>query len=166
MRKILVSLFCVATLAACAQPGGQGVAPPGETGTNETTEGPEGGGTGGPASAPPGQDAGKPAAPLSGVILAGVLSGPAGAALDQADEAALDHTTQNALETKPTNQPVQWANPDTGHYGTIMSVRTYQPHPGNLCREFQQTVVVGGQRQQAYGTACRQPDGVWKIQQS
>ena len=160
MRKILVSLFCAATLAACAHPGGQGAAPPGEAGTNETLAGPQG--VGNPAGVQPG----RPAIAPSGVVLAGVLSGPAGAALDQADEETLDRTTQNALETKPTNQPVQWANPDTGHYGTIMSVRTYQPHPGNLCREFQQTVVVGGQRQQAYGTACRQPDGVWKIQQS
>jgi len=24
-------------------------------------------------------------------------------------------------------------------------------------------VIVGGQEEQAYGTACRQPDGSWKI---
>ena len=31
------------------------------------------------------------------------------------------------------------------------------------CREFQQTIMIGGQPQQAYGTACRQQDGTWKI---
>jgi hypothetical protein len=31
------------------------------------------------------------------------------------------------------------------------------------CREFQQTITVGGQTQEAYGTACRQSDGSWKI---
>jgi len=31
------------------------------------------------------------------------------------------------------------------------------------CREFQQTVIVGGQPQQGYGTTCQQPDGSWQI---
>jgi hypothetical protein len=31
------------------------------------------------------------------------------------------------------------------------------------CREFEQTIMIGGQPQQAYGTACRQQDGTWKI---
>jgi len=31
------------------------------------------------------------------------------------------------------------------------------------CREFQDTVIVGGVRQQAYGTTCQQPDGSWRI---
>jgi len=33
--------------------------------------------------------------------------------------------------------------------------------PGGQCREFQTTVIVGGQPQPAYGTACLQPDGSW-----
>jgi hypothetical protein len=31
------------------------------------------------------------------------------------------------------------------------------------CREFQQTVMVGGQPQAGYGTTCLQPDGSWQI---
>jgi hypothetical protein len=31
------------------------------------------------------------------------------------------------------------------------------------CREFQTTTLVNGQPQPSYGTACRQPDGAWKI---
>lgn len=31
------------------------------------------------------------------------------------------------------------------------------------CREFQNTVVVGGKPQQAYGTTCQQADGSWQI---
>lgn len=34
---------------------------------------------------------------------------------------------------------------------------------GQDCREYQQTVMVGGQPSPAYGTACRQADGSWKI---
>ena len=31
------------------------------------------------------------------------------------------------------------------------------------CREFQQTITVGGETQEAYGTTCQQPDGRWKV---
>jgi len=31
------------------------------------------------------------------------------------------------------------------------------------CREFQDTVIVGGVKQPAYGTTCQQPDGSWRI---
>lgn len=31
------------------------------------------------------------------------------------------------------------------------------------CREFQQEIIVGGQRQQGYGTACQNPDGSWQL---
>lgn len=31
------------------------------------------------------------------------------------------------------------------------------------CREYQQTVTIGGTTQQGHGTACLQPDGSWQI---
>jgi hypothetical protein len=31
------------------------------------------------------------------------------------------------------------------------------------CREYQSTAVIDGQPQQTVGTACRQPDGTWRI---
>lgn len=34
-----------------------------------------------------------------------------------------------------------------------------------VCREFQQTISVSGDTQQAHGSACRQPDGSWQIVQ-
>ena len=167
MRKVLISALCVVTLAACAQPGQQGYAPPGEVGLNKTTGGAlVGAGLGGLAGSQLGHGSGKLATTALGVVLGGLLGGSVGASLDRADQTALNQSTQNALESAPTNQPVQWRNPDNGHYGTVVPVRTYQPSPGQYCREFQQTVVIGGQSQQAYGTACRQPDGTWQIQQS
>ena len=167
MRKVLISALCVVTLAACAQPGQPGYAPPGEAGMNKTTGGAlVGAGLGGLAGSQLGHGSGKVATTALGVVLGGLLGGSVGASLDRADQAALDRSTQQALESTPANQPMQWSNPDNGHYGTIVPVRTYQPAPGQFCREFQQTVIIGGQSQQAYGTACRQPDGTWKIQNS
>lgn len=37
------------------------------------------------------------------------------------------------------------------------------PPPSQNCREFQQTISVGGQVQQAYGMACQQADGTWQL---
>lgn len=37
--------------------------------------------------------------------------------------------------------------------------------PPQSCREFNTSVMVGGAPQRAYGTACLQPDGSWRIQQ-
>ena len=31
------------------------------------------------------------------------------------------------------------------------------------CREYTQTLKIGNALQQAYGTACRQPDGSWQL---
>ena len=46
---------------------------------------------------------------------------------------------------------------------TVTPTRTYKDDSGTYCREYQTTVTVGGEEQKAYGTACRQPDGQWKI---
>jgi surface antigen len=40
----------------------------------------------------------------------------------------------------------------------------YEPQPN--CREFTAAVTVGGQPQQAFGQACQQPDGTWRIPES
>ena len=34
---------------------------------------------------------------------------------------------------------------------------------GVYCREYAQSVTIGGKRQPSYGTVCRQPDGSWKF---
>ncbi len=39
----------------------------------------------------------------------------------------------------------------------------FQAGNGQYCREYQATVMVGGQPQPSYGTACLQPDGVWRV---
>ena len=60
---------------------------------------------------------------------------------------------------------VAWNNPDSGNHGTVTPVRTYQQTNGTYCREFEQTVTVEGKTQTGYGTACRQQNGAWEIQQ-
>jgi len=102
---------------------------------------------------------------IGGVLLGGLLGGAVGNALDQRDRDLAAQAYQNSLENERTGTTSTWRNPDSGHSGTVTPTRTYESASGQYCREFQQTVTVGGETQQAYGTACRQPDGSWKIVQ-
>ena len=108
--------------------------------------------------------AGGGGAAIAGAVIGGaLLGGFAGNALDQRDKRLAAEAQQRALETAPTGQPVTWNNPDTGHTGTITPTKTYQAN-GSYCREFQSDVVIDGKPDKAWGTACRQPDGSWKVQ--
>jgi surface antigen len=98
-----------------------------------------------------------------GTLLGAYIGSQVGKSLDNADRAAAANTAQQTFENNKTGQPGTWNNPDNGHTGTITPTKTYQQADGAYCREYQQTVTVGGKTEQAYGTACRQPDGSWKI---
>jgi len=65
--------------------------------------------------------------------------------------------------TAPVGQQITWYNPQSGNQGTIVPVREGRDTGGNACREYQQTVTIGGKTERAYGTACKQADGSWKI---
>lgn len=96
--------------------------------------------------------------------LAGALIGQEiGRSLDANDQRMMQESAQRALEYNRTDQTTQWRNPDSGNEGTVTPKQTYQTAEGRYCREYQQTVVIGGREEQAYGRACRQPDGSWKI---
>jgi surface antigen len=99
----------------------------------------------------------------AGTILGGLLGGAVGDRMDATDRKWASQTATRAFETAPSGTSVPWNNPDSGHYGEVTPTRTYQTAHGQYCREYQQTVTIGGQPHQSYGTACRQPDGSWKI---
>jgi surface antigen len=99
----------------------------------------------------------------AGAILGGLIGGAIGDRLDAADRAQASAAASQALESTPSGQSVAWRNPDSGHSGVVTPVRTYQSATGQPCREYTQTITVGGERQQSYGTACRQRDGSWKL---
>ncbi|MCR9073155.1 MAG: RT0821/Lpp0805 family surface protein [Alphaproteobacteria bacterium] len=106
---------------------------------------------------------GRLAAVAAGTLLGALIGSEVGKSLDRADKAALANTTQTTLESQPSGTTSTWSNPDSGNYGSVTPTRTYQTDAGQYCREYQQTIVVGGRTEQAFGTACRQPDGSWKV---
>ena len=122
-----------------------------------------GGAAGGLLGSQIGSGSGRLAATAAGALLGLLAGSEMGKSLDRVDQMHAAQTTQSALETNKAGTASTWTNPDTGHSGTVTPVRTYQTPEGQNCREFQQTVTIGGKTESAYGTACRQADGSWKI---
>lgn len=151
--KGLAALAAVALLAGCVTNAG-----PKETGGTLL-----GAGLGALAGSQIGSGTGKLAAVGLGTLLGAFAGNQVGASLDRADRLYAARTAQRSLETVPTGATSTWRNPDNGHSGTFTPTDTYRRPDGAYCREFQQTVIISGQRQHAYGTACRQPDGSWQI---
>ncbi len=106
---------------------------------------------------------GGPAGIIGGALAGGLIGGAVGDRMDAADHREAQKAAQRALEKSPSGTAVAWHNPDSGHSGAVTPVRTYQKSGDQYCREYKQTVNIGGKEHQAYGTACRQPDGSWKI---
>jgi surface antigen len=97
-------------------------------------------------------------------IIAGTLAGAAiGGAIGQSMDATDRMRVGQSLETVRTGVPSRWHNPDTGNSYTVVPTRTYET-AGGPCREYTIDAVIGGRMEQVYGTACRQPDGSWQIQ--
>jgi surface antigen len=74
-----------------------------------------------------------------------------------------NQASQTALNTGQNGASLPWNNPQTGNSGTITPTNYYQNTSGQYCREYNQTINVGGKTERGYGTACRQPDGTWQI---
>jgi surface antigen len=98
-----------------------------------------------------------------GTLAGTMLGSEIGKSLDKADQAAMANAEQQA-HTAPVGQTIAWNNPDSGNSGTVTPVRDGRnTQTGAYCREYQTTVTVGGRQEEAYGTACQQTDGSWKI---
>lgn len=98
-----------------------------------------------------------------GTLIGALVGRDIGRTMDEADRSYATGSFGHAMEYAPTCSTITWNNPGSGSNGTVTPIQTYEPEPGRYCREFQQEVVIGGQIQDAYGTACRQPDGSWEI---
>jgi surface antigen len=105
-----------------------------------------------------------------GVMLGAVAGGYAGRELgkrlDEVDQQKMYQSTQGALETGVSGEADTWYNPDSGNRGTVTPQPAFESTDGQYCREYQQTVTIGDEPETAYGTACRMPDGTWKIKNS
>ena len=158
MKKFLLTLVAVSTLglAACDP----------NTGTfqmNKQTMGTGMGAVvGGLAGSTMGKGSGQLWATGAGALLGALAGSSIGASLDKADLAYANQASMQA-NTAPIGQSIQWNNPQSGNYGVVTPVRDGRDTSGRYCREYQQTITVGGRKQSGYGTACQSPDGSWEI---
>jgi surface antigen len=141
-------------LAGCAQ----------DRGANETVGGVGGAILGGLLGAQVGGGSGRLIATGAGAVLGALAGSSIGRTMDEVSKQRMARTTQATLEHVADDNTSSWSNPNDNAQGTITPVETYQADSGDYCREFQQTVTIGGKTEEAYGTACRQPDGSWEIQ--
>ncbi len=68
---------------------------------------------------------------------------------------------QIAATTVRVGEVVRWNEGRAS--GSVSVIKDGTSDVGNYCREFRQTVTIGGRSEKAYGTACRQPDGAWEV---
>ena len=97
-----------------------------------------------------------------GALAGALVGGQIGKTMDEYDKQMLVKSSRQALEYSPSGNSVEWNNPDSGNRGSITPTKTFK-ESGQYCREYIQEVTIGGKKQKAYGKACRQPDGSWKI---
>jgi surface antigen len=153
LHKFVLPGLLVVALAGCE--GGQ-------YGQKQTGGALVGAAAGGLLGSQIGGGSGQLAATAGGAVLGLLLGSEVGKSLDRADRMYAERSYQQA-QAAPVGQQITWSNPQSGNYGTVTPTRDGRDQAGNYCREYQQTVTVGGKTQQAYGTACRQPDGTWKV---
>lgn len=123
-----------------------------------------GGALGGLAGAQIGRGSGNALATALGAAGGLLLGGAAGSRLDDVDCLKVQRAQQAALApSTPLGQPIQWSDAAAGASGSFTPVREGRTQSGGYCREFQQSIVVGGETKKGFGQACQQPDGSWKI---
>jgi surface antigen len=169
MKSVVVTLLALIApiLAGCASFGfgGEAASTPPVTGTAPSIPPP--GAPVGPVQAqplPPGSPASasmtRPAASAApampaGAALGGVLGGPIGASLTEADRQAAWNAQISALDS---GQSRSWRGVQ-GVFGFVApGVET-----GGGCRAYSQTIYVAGRPNRGGGVACKQPDGTWKM---
>jgi hypothetical protein len=78
------------------------------------------------------------------------------------EQAQREHeAAQVKATTAVVGEKITWSNGDAT--GVVVATKEGSNAQGLTCREFQQTITVGGTSEDAYGTACLQADGAWKI---
>jgi surface antigen len=116
-----------------------------------------GGATGAVIGSQVGGGTGRLAATAAGTLIGAIAGIGIGETLDR-------DCIARTLEHAPDGGTVRWQHgPATLQPWQATPTATYQATDGRYCREFIGTATVGGQPQQVYGTACRQPDGSWEI---
>ena len=97
-----------------------------------------------------------------GTMLGAWVGSEIGSSLDKADYGYAQQAEARAYEA-PLNQQIAWNNPESGNYGTVTPIRDGSTASGDFCREYEQTIYVGGRAETGVGVACKRDDGKWEV---
>ena len=122
-----------------------------------------GAGLGGLAGSFIGDGGGQLVAVGVGTLIGAIMGSEVGKSLDRADKLALAQAQQDALEHGKSGVKTTWKNPDSDNSGEVVPYPAYRQTNGAICREFLQVIMVGDEVESAYGVACREPAGTWKL---
>ena len=171
----MIALSSALLLTACQQTGGYGTTPTssgdyrlgeacGQLGWGTVLGAAAGGAAGGFIGNQFGRGSGNALATTAGALGGALLGGFAGGSVDKVNCEEAHRAQQRALApTTPIGQSIQWNDPQSGAHGTFTPTREGHTSDGEYCREYQQTITVGGEQKRGFGQACRQPDGTWKL---
>jgi len=153
--RVVIAAAAIALTAAACENSSLG-------GTKQTIGTLGGAAAGGLFGAQFGSGTGQLAATAGGALLGAFVGSEIGRTMDEVDKQKAENAYKQAA-TAPVGETITWSNPDSGNRGSVTPTREGTSSSGAYCREFQQTVIIGGKEEQAYGVACRQPDGAWEI---
>ncbi len=105
---------------------------------------------------------GQIAATAAGTLIGALIGSEIGKSLDRADQ-QYAMQAQSRAYTAPVGETISWNNPESGNYGSFTPTRDGRTSSGAYCREYRTTVTIDGRYETAYGTACQQPDGTWRV---
>jgi surface antigen len=154
LPRLVASVLLSLALVGCASS---------DYGAKQTVGALAGAGAGGLLGAQVGKGGTRLAATAAGTLLGAFLGSEVGKSLDRADALHASQAEYHALEYTPSGHASTWRNPDTGHYGSVTPIETYETAGGAYCREFRHEAQIGSRSREVYGTACRSPDGQWHV---
>lgn len=98
---------------------------------------------------------------LGGCTLPESVQGSLYDQLGDGDVSLAGDTLQRSLERTRNGETTAWRNATTRAAGSITPTRTYLAVGGDYCRDYVETITVGGQSGQMRNTACRDEHGLW-----
>lgn len=156
LKKIILPIILMGTVTLGACTGMQ------NAGTKETVGTAAGAIGGGLLGSQIGGGNGRLIATGVGTLLGAWVGNSVGSSLDKADYAYAKQAEQQAYAA-PIGRSIAWNNPESGNYGTVTPIRDGSTSSGDYCREYEQTIYVGGRAETGVGVACKRSDGKWEV---
>lgn len=100
--------------------------------------------------------------PAIGPVEGGLMGADVGRSLSAEDRAIALKAEYEALEYGRAVEPIEWRSASGAVAGKITVTPVTRVNRLD-CRDYAHNIAIGGRMRVVKGTACRRPDGVWRI---